>query len=205
MKTKIKIINGNQIGGCITVISADKTKILIDFGESLPDIESDEKIDFDWRSEGINAVFFTHYHGDHIGRIDEIPNHIPIYMGETTYRVLLNINERIHKTKEPNLLKNRPNINFIEPKTAVLIDDIKITAYSVDHSAFDAYMFLVFANNEYILHTGDYRDHGHKGHIKKNGKDRNVLLDVIKYYVTDRGRRPINALVTEVGILLLRP
>ena len=37
--TEIKIYQGNQIGGCITVISTDDTKIVIDYGENLPGAE----------------------------------------------------------------------------------------------------------------------------------------------------------------------
>lgn len=70
MKTNIRIINGNQIGGCITVISTDTTGIIIDFGESLPGSVPDEPADFDWAEEKPDAVFFTHYHGDHIGRMN---------------------------------------------------------------------------------------------------------------------------------------
>lgn len=36
MAAKINVYQGDQIGGCITVISTDKTKIVIDFGENLP-------------------------------------------------------------------------------------------------------------------------------------------------------------------------
>lgn len=204
MKTNIRIINGNQIGGCITVISDDRTKIIIDFGESLPGSEINEKIDFDWQSERVNAVLFTHYHGDHTGRLAEIPSDVPIYMGEITYNVMLNINKRIRNENVLEILNARNNIHFIEQNETVKIGTIEITPYVVDHSAFDAYMFLVYANGEYILHTGDYRDHGHKGHtIKKDGTERNVMLDVIRYYVLDFGKRKVNALITE-GTMLSR-
>ena len=45
---EVKIYNGNQIGGCITVISSKKAKIMIDFGENLPGAESVEENEFDW-------------------------------------------------------------------------------------------------------------------------------------------------------------
>ena len=77
----VKIYNGNQIGGCITVISSEKAKVMIDFGENLPGVESikGEK-EFDWESEKIDAVLFTHYHGDHIGRFKEIPKKRCVYV-----------------------------------------------------------------------------------------------------------------------------
>ena len=84
MSTEIKIYQGNQIGGCITVITADASKIVIDFGESLPGAEIVENIEFDWENEKVDAVFFTHYHGDHIGRFMEIPDEVDLYMGKVT-------------------------------------------------------------------------------------------------------------------------
>lgn len=195
--TDIKIYQGNQIGGCITVISTDAAKIVIDFGESLPGSEIVENIEFDWENENVDAVFFTHYHGDHIGRFMEIPDNVNLYMGEVTWKVLRNLNSAINHTEVVNHLENRPNIHFFNIDETILIGDIKITPYSVDHSAFDAYMFLVETPEKNILHTGDYRNHGHRGHIIKNGKDTNIMLEVIRCYVKKYGKRKIDVLITE--------
>jgi len=203
MKTNIQILNGNQIGGCVTVISTDTAKIVIDFGESLPGSAQEEQIVFDWAKEKPDAVFFTHYHSDHIGRLSEIPKDIPLYMGEISYHVMCNINEHIHNEPMVYLLHERDNIRFIEQNKAITVGDITVTPFSVDHSAFDAYMFLISANGENILHTGDYREQGHRGHTQKNGIDHNVMLDVIRYYVTQNGKRKINALITE-GTMMTR-
>jgi len=195
--TNIKIYQGNQIGGCITVISTDAAKIVIDFGESLPGAEIVENIDFDWENEKVDAVFFTHYHGDHIGRFMEIPNDVHLYLGETTWKVLWNLNNALGNTDITDHLDSRPNMHFIEINRSITIGDINVTPYSVDHSAFDAYMFLVETPDKNILHTGDYRDHGHRGHIIKNGKDTNIMLEVIRRHVKDNGKRKIDVLITE--------
>ena len=47
----IRIIQGNQIGGCITVISTKKSKIVIDFGENLPGAEEESKENSEEESE----------------------------------------------------------------------------------------------------------------------------------------------------------
>jgi len=195
--TNIRIYQGNQIGGCITVISTDTNKIVIDFGESLPGAEIIENIDFDWENEKVDAVFFTHYHGDHIGRFMEIPDDVHLYLGEVTWKVLWNINKALKKTDITSHLDSRPNMHFININIPITIGDIKVTPYSVDHSAFDAYMFLVETPDKNILHTGDYRDHGHRGHTIKNGKDTNIMLEVIRRYVKDNGKRKIDVLITE--------
>ena len=63
----------NQIGGCITEVqSASGTKILIDLGHNLPDAEGKAEDEYevpenlDRLLDGVSAVFYTHYHGDHI-------------------------------------------------------------------------------------------------------------------------------------------
>ncbi len=195
--TDITIYQGNQIGGCITVISTDNTRIVIDFGESLPGAQVVKNIEFDWDMENVDAVFFTHYHGDHIGRFMEIPDNVKLYMGEVTWKVLKNLYTALREETIVKHLDNRSNVFFIKPNDAIEVGDIVVTPYSVNHSAFDAYMFLVETPDKNILHTGDYRDHGHRGHIKKNGKDMNVMLEVIRCYVKDFGRRKIDVLITE--------
>ena len=48
MGANIIIYRDDQIGGCITVISTEKTKIVIDFGENLPGPHKEANIEFDW-------------------------------------------------------------------------------------------------------------------------------------------------------------
>lgn len=201
MSANIKIYNGDQIGGCITVITTKSSKIVIDFGENLPGAKENSEIDFDWKQEKIDAVFFTHYHGDHIGRFMEIPDNVDIYMGEVTFRVMLNIRIALKDYKTVAKLNNRlanGTLNFVERNKPVKIgEDITVTGYSVDHSAYDAFMYLIEADGTNILHTGDYRDHGHRGHVVKDGKDQNVIIDVIKYYVLKNNKRKVDILITE--------
>ncbi len=200
MAADIKIHNGDQIGGCITVIATGKTKIVIDFGENLPGAERETNIDFDWEKEKVDAVFFTHYHGDHIGRFMEIPDDVDLYMGEVTFKVMLNIRNEIKDKAAVEKLTERlenGSITFVERAVPIRIhDDVVVTGYEVDHSAYDAYMYLVEADGTNILHTGDFRDHGHRGHTFKNGVDHNTMLDVINYYVHRNGR-PVDILITE--------
>lgn len=91
--TEIKIYRGNQIGGCITEIRTGSTCILIDFGEELPGSGNEEAFAFPWEKRKVDAVFFTHYHGDHIGRFWQVPEEIPLYMSELSWDVLVNIHE----------------------------------------------------------------------------------------------------------------
>ena len=56
-------------------------------------------------------------------------------------------------------------------------------------------MFLVETPDKTILHTGDYRNHGYRGQ---------ALFGVIEKYITCRGRRPVDVLITE-GPMMSRP
>ena len=59
MAVNIDIKQANQIGGCITIISTDKSKIVIDFGENLPGSKEAKNAEFDWDKENVDAVFLS--------------------------------------------------------------------------------------------------------------------------------------------------
>ena len=165
--TKITTHNSNQIGGNVVVIETDKSKIAIDFGENLPGNEN-ENIEIAGLSKGkttFDGVFFTHYHGDHIGRMKYILPNVPLYIGEVAKRILININQTVKEEEMVELLTNEERVHVIHENTAISINDgdITVTPYSVDHSAYEAFMFLIETKDKTILHTGDFRDHGYRG------------------------------------------
>lgn len=95
---KIKVHRGHdQIGGCITEISTDTSRIFIDFGQNLPGNgepttpEEDEamvKEIFAQNKKQYEAVFYTHGHEDHIGLFEYIPEDVSQYMSEGTKGLL---------------------------------------------------------------------------------------------------------------------
>jgi len=116
MATKIIIHRGtNQIGGCVTEIRTDKNRIFIDFGEELPGTDNDchelkiEGLNYD--GEKCDGVFFTHYHGDHVGLFQTIQKDVPLYMGECARHVMLTIyntlkeHEALHILRDDNRIK----------------------------------------------------------------------------------------------------
>lgn len=191
--TDIKIYNGNQIGGCITVVSSSKGKVMIDFGANLPGAEMADFV-FDWEAESVDAVLFTHYHGDHIGRFKEIPRNVPIYMGRVTRQVMTTIAKYTKDTEALQILQDNTRVHDIKAAEPFAIKDIRITPYMVDHSAYDAYMYLLETPSKTILHTGDFRGHGYRG---------KSLIKMIDKYIRRHGKRRVDVLLIE-GTMLSR-
>lgn len=79
----IKIHRGlEQIGGCITEIFTDTSRIFIDFGQNLPGCgkpstpEEDEnlvKTILSYNNKKHEAIFYSHGHEDHVGLFEYIP------------------------------------------------------------------------------------------------------------------------------------
>ncbi len=180
---KVRIHRGtNQIGGCITEIESNLgTRIIIDIGENLPKPNGEVLPEIE--VEGLTteparykAVFITHYHGDHIGLYSKVLKEIDIYTGKITKDIFSILQNRLSTfdkvTKEEvEIVKRFKTFSIREPKQ---INDIKITPIAVDHSAFDAYMFLIECDGKKLLHTGDFRTHGQRG---------NAVIPAIEKYV----------------------
>lgn len=94
----IKIHRGlDQIGGCITEIWTDSSRVFIDFGQNLPGngtattaLEDEALVNNILTSNPKlhEAVFYTHGHEDHIGLFEHIPPHVTQYMSEGTKSLL---------------------------------------------------------------------------------------------------------------------
>ena len=172
----------NQIGGCLTEIQSNSgTKILIDIGANLPD--SNGKVKPEIELEGLttekpsyDAVFITHYHGDHIGLYNKVNSKIPIFIGEISKGIYTIVQERLskaHLVPEEDLKKIN-SFNTFTIRNKIKRKDMIITPIGTDHSAFDSYMYLIEADNQKILHTGDFRTHGQRG---------KAVFEAIKKYV----------------------
>ena len=170
---KITIHRGtNQIGGCVTEIESSGHKVFIDFGEQLPGVESQALLPIEGLTCGDvskSTLFITHYHGDHIGEICDTDPNLPIYIGKTALEVykclegrLSHIPDIIEAEKHKKILKRLGTVNTFVAKQSIKKGEIKLTPLFVDHSAIDAYMFIVEADGMRVLHTGDFRGHGFK-------------------------------------------
>ncbi len=154
-----------QIGGMVTEICTDSTRIFIDMGSELPDengVAREETLTVEGVTQGeknCDAVFFTHYHGDHIGMLAAILPGVPLYMGEAAKEIYLVLQKRLKSASVAAI----EAIKTLQALDKIIIGDITVTPFMVDHSAYDAYMFLIEVDGKKILHTGDFRTHGFRG------------------------------------------
>lgn len=192
---QIKIHRGtHQIGGCVTEIKTDNARIIIDVGAELPraDIQESVPLNIDGVTRGnpsCDAVFVTHYHGDHVGMACEVLDGIPIYMGATAKRIYAVVQQTLKKKLGKGNSELVETFQTFEVGKPLTIKDITLTPFLIDHSAFDAYMFLIEAEGKRVLHTGDFRMHGARG---------NKMAAVFEKYA-----RNVDVLITE-GTMMSR-
>jgi len=170
----------NQIGGCITEISTDGCKILVDFGSNLPGSRKEELTEPQVReiTGDADAIFYTHFHGDHVGLCHLIPQEVPQYIGEGAKEVMLCKYNALKKHGDySRQIEATERMQTYQAGTHIDVSNkgkIYVTPYFVCHSAFDAYMFLIECEGKRILHTGDFRRHGYLG---------NKLFKMLRYYI----------------------
>lgn len=170
---KITVYRGiDTIGGCITKISSRGQSVIVDLGHSLGN-EADPLANTNAIKEvcaGVNGILYTHYHGDHIGLFAYVEKNVPQYIGnvakELTKRWLQQLT-MIHdgqaEERKRQLEQFEEFQTFQHGETFCVpgAPDIHITPLRVNHSATDAYMFLIETDGKVVLHTGDFRSHGY--------------------------------------------
>lgn len=160
-KIRVRIHRGaSQIGGVCTEVFTDQTRIFFDFGTPLEGEGNQDKLEIEGLTCGTantDAVFLTHYHGDHVGEVPNIISQIPVYMHKTARKILQAQQEHKVGIGEIVWAKDVKDLSVDEPIT---IKDLKITPLASDHSASDSLMYLIEGYGKRILITGDYRLHG---------------------------------------------
>ena len=163
----------DQIGGCVTEYEHEGWKLFVDYGEQLPGFPKSKPLMVEGLNKGDltkSALLITHYHGDHIGCIKDLPKELAVYIGELGRDIQLVLSKHLsYKDKDQHLVIERLNAaKVFHPGNPFRIGPFKIMPVNVDHSAFDAYAFKIEANNVTAFHTGDFRTHGFRsGKLEK--------------------------------------
>lgn len=200
---KIKVHRGaSQIGGCITEISTEGCKIFIDFGCNLPGCGSMEltKAQVGNMTAGADAIFYTHYHADHVGLHALVPDGVRQYIGAGARDVMRCKYEVLGQYE--NLLLTEKMLTYTVGRDIDVGGKglIIVTPYFVSHSAFDSYMLKICCDGKTILHTGDFRRHGYLGKGLFHTLQKHVgQIDILITEGTMLGRRD-EAVIREFDI-----
>jgi len=159
----------NEVGGSCVEINSNTTRILIDMGLPLDPVGSSAgktmpvqaggkglPPSLNFRHTKIDAVLISHPHQDHFGLLPMLPTDVPIYMSKGC-ETLIGIATYFNQVGQ---VLNR--IEKIKSWEKISIGDICITPYLADHSAIDAFSFLIESEQKRIFYTGDLRAHGRK-------------------------------------------
>ena len=150
---KILIHRGSkEIGGTCIQLSTNKTTILLDLG--LPLSKTSKEINLS--NIKVDSVLISHPHRDHFGLIDTIDPSISVYIGETGKHLIDATQMLLGKELHNNKFK------YFKSWQSFQIGDFTIKPYLADHSAIDAYGFLIEAEGKRVFYSGDFRAHGRK-------------------------------------------
>lgn len=145
----------NEIGGTCIQLSTERTTILLDLGLPL----SKKSITLDVANLKADAVLISHPHQDHFGLIDLLAPAVPVYIGELGKRLIDATRMLLGKELHSN------DFHHFKSWQPFVIGDFTITPYLVDHSATDAYGFLIEAEGKRVFYSGDFRAHGRKSKL----------------------------------------
>ena len=152
--------SGNSI-----FIRSDRAKILIDAG--LPGKKIDEALsNIDETANGLNGIFVTHEHSDHIKGIGVISRKydVPIYANKKTWEAMAS---SIGKIKDHN-------IKIMDRRSIVNIEDLAIKSFAIPHDAVCPVGYTIVNDNKMVSVATDFGTYTEE--IHNNIKDSKVIL-----------------------------
>lgn len=162
----------HEVGGTCIELATDRTRLLLDVGLPLEDLDrpssrarrkpQDARIAAVFKaSPPVSAVLLSHAHGDHTGLLSLAPPETPVYLSQGTSKMMM------AGWRYAGQAKPQHRENILKPRVRTRIGDFTVTAFPVDHSAFDSLAFLVEADGQRLLYSGDLRLHGRKPGMAK--------------------------------------
>jgi ribonuclease J len=84
---------------------------------------------------------------------------IPVFIGETAAKILAASNPFVPVKFAP------VNLRTYRDRETFHVGSFSVTPYLMDHSAYDAFAFLIEADGQRLWYSGDFRGHGRKSHV----------------------------------------
>ena len=177
---RITVHRGTQeVGGSCIEVSTDNSRIILDIGLPLFDRNRQALDSFkirkmtkeQLRNEGLlpevpglyegagepDAILLSHAHMDHTGLLEHCQSQIPVYATSGTSKMML-----AGSLFAAQVGLSREQFREVEPESPLTIGDFKITGFPVDHSIYGCLAYLIEAEGQSILYSGDLRSHGRK-------------------------------------------
>ncbi len=156
--SRVNIHRGSQdIGGTCIQPSTNQTTILLDLGQPLKEATPPVGL----KDAKIDGLVISHPHQDHYGWMEAVGPEVPFYCSELT-RELIDIICLVCRKPLPRNL-----FVYFKHKVPFQIGDFTVTPFLVDHSAVDAFAFLIEGERKRVFYSGDFRSHGRKGVLFK--------------------------------------
>lgn len=185
-----------EIGGTLIELSAGKTRLLLDAGyplflngnpidDSVAKLSPEELLKlgvlppvsglYMWDTPNVDGVIISHAHIDHYGLLKFVHPDIPVFMSAGT-KTLIDLSQTF-KIIESYPIKAR----LFKMYESFDVGNFTVKPYLIDHSAFDAAAFEIFAGNKTAIYSGDFRGHGRKAvcldvFIKRASKQADILF-----------------------------
>lgn len=150
-----------EIGGSCVELEQDGRRLVLDLGLPLDaDLRGDLPLPpvpgLAAGDPSLEGVLISHAHPDHYGLAPRLHPSVPLYLGKASQRIL---SEAAFFSPAGAELRAAGYLRDREP---IRLGPFTVTAFPMDHSAFDAYVLLVEAGGRRLLYSGDLRAHGRK-------------------------------------------
>ena len=174
----------HEIGGNCVEVRTNSTRIILDVGRPL--FNADRKLFDDnvLRGKSVDelleakilprvpglfgegpvpaAIFLSHAHLDHTGLLPYTRSKIPVYATTGTSKMMSAGGIFARQVEIP-----RERYRKLVPGETTRIGDLRVTTFSVDHSAYGSVAFLIEGDGKAVLYSGDIRLHGRKTGMAK--------------------------------------
>lgn len=160
-RLRARIVRGaSEVGGSCVEVEASGSRLVVDLGRPLG-AGLDEEVPLpairgldDGTDPTLLAVLISHAHADHYGLVSQLPESVPVFIGAAAARIL-----DAAAFFSPAGLR-RTWDGYLRDAETVEIGPFRVTPLLVDHSAHDAYAFVIEAGGRTLLYSGDLRGHG---------------------------------------------